>query len=575
MNKIILLLLITTVSLFAQIDEYKTDIYFGNGVWNSPEAARLSRDALENRIKMDIIKGDEKLEKKYGKVYLSYNWERGAMADVLETYYQLKEAGQVNNLDFFTVIYALTGGNLILSAKATGALMVSMPFYADVEQANVDEMLEKYYDTSFSKSHRVLLISHSQGNLFANRVYNSITPKEYQEYFANIQVATPAEKVNATNNSYITLFGDPVINPIPGSLPGNVTGDMGHEFISAYLEQEEPYNKLIADLNILLPILDKTISQWQTKEELNYGTKDYRIKVEHRFDPSVTVDTEVYPFDPAKKLYFVENPYNTYVKGGYGGTQILDFWEGQKENQFYKLEGTNPVEYIEEVIECKDPSLFEVIFHQNINTKDWRVTVKNNETNETVEGVYPFNLEGSLYQLESGEWVIASCDGKSIVDSWEGQKEHEVYKLIETNETIFTLKDFVFKKYAGTRPLLVYRYIVAPKSTYDSMIYWTWYSYDLGHVYSPRFDTHRGQISYLEGLTILQSRNNILGLVKSIYENGRYYHSMIIEELSEEVAWDRDGIYPHSSITTTTPLSRNEVIALFVRLGINNGIDPH
>ena len=166
----------------------------------------------------------------------------------------------------------------------------------------------------------------------------------------------------------------------------------------------------------------------------NYGTKEYRIKVEHMFDPSVTVDSEVFPFDPAKKLYFVEDPYNTYVKGGYGGTKILDFWEGQKNEQYYKLEGTDPIEYIE--FTCKDPSTFEILSHQNINTKEWRVTVKNKDTNETQEGVYPFNLEGSLYQLDSGEWVIASCGGKSIEESWDGQGDDEVYRLVGTREII-------------------------------------------------------------------------------------------------------------------------------------------
>lgn len=219
MKKLFMLLILLVTTVFANIDEYKTDIYFGNGVWNSPESAEDSRYHLQEKIKQEIIKDDEKLAKKYGKVYLSYNWEQGAMADLLETYYQLKEAGQVNELHFFAVVYAITRGNLKFSAQATARLMESLPLAKEPEQNNVDEMIQKYYETSFSKSHRVLLVSHSQGNLFANRVYDAIKPSEYKEYFANIQVATPAEEVLAINGNYITLFGDPIINPIPGSLP--------------------------------------------------------------------------------------------------------------------------------------------------------------------------------------------------------------------------------------------------------------------------------------------------------------------------------------------------------------------
>lgn len=112
-----------------------------------------------------------------------------------------------------------------------------------------------------------------------------------------------------------------------------------------------------------------------------------------------------------------------------------DTWDNQQANQCYKLEGTNPAEYIVKDT-CPDASLFEVVSHENVGTANWRVTVKNKETNTTTSGVYPFNLNGSLYQLESGEWVIASCGGTAIESSWSGQQSNEVYKLTGTGEMI-------------------------------------------------------------------------------------------------------------------------------------------
>ena len=432
MKKIILLFILLTTTLFAEIDEYKTDIYFGNGIWNTIKQARKNREKLEKKIiDKKIIKGDPKLQKRYGEVILAYNWGQGNMTDALETYYQLKKAGQVNDMQFFAVMDALTGGNQTLALSALAAKQLIEPFTKDWEQGNVDEMLEEYKRESFSKSHRVLLVSHSQGNLFANRIYNALNPKGYQGYFANLQVATPVKKINAPLSLYVNLIGDPIL-AIPGSLHGNVKViGIGHKFLGAYLNQKKPYEKIVKDLKILLPLLDISEgSQWKMKELFNYGTKKYRIKVEHMFDPSVTVNSDVFPFKEtidakasSKKLYFVENPYNTYVMAGFGGTQILNFWEGQKKEQHYKLEGTDPVEYIE--FTCKDPSTFEILSHQNINTKEWRVTVKNKDTNETQEGVYPFNLKGSLYELESGRWVLASCGGESIEEIWDGQQPIE------------------------------------------------------------------------------------------------------------------------------------------------------
>ena len=98
------------VSLFSyaeNIDECKTDIYFGNGVWNKQysndnckkdSAAECSVRYFNRLIEKEIIKKNPVLQAKYGNVKLAYNWGQGTMQDVLETYYQLKEAGQVNNL---------------------------------------------------------------------------------------------------------------------------------------------------------------------------------------------------------------------------------------------------------------------------------------------------------------------------------------------------------------------------------------------------------------------------------------------------------------------------------------------
>ncbi|MGK0255573.1 MAG: hypothetical protein ACI81I_000173 [Arcobacteraceae bacterium] len=54
---------------------------------------------LQKIIDKKIIQGDPKLKAKYGQIKLQYNWGQGNMLDVLETFYQLKEAGQQANID--------------------------------------------------------------------------------------------------------------------------------------------------------------------------------------------------------------------------------------------------------------------------------------------------------------------------------------------------------------------------------------------------------------------------------------------------------------------------------------------
>ena len=87
-----------------------------------------------------------------------------------------------------------------------------------------------------------------------------------------------------------------------------------------------------------------------------------------------------------------------------------------------------------------NPNIWTVVSHQNIGTVDWRVTVKNLATGEEKAGVYPFNLNGNVYELECqpGTWVMASCGGYKIESSWEGKKSDEIYRLKDTWEIIYS-----------------------------------------------------------------------------------------------------------------------------------------
>mgnify|MGYP005858522593 CR=1 FL=1 len=131
-------------TLYAEdINECKTDIYFGNGVWNSQDDTKKSIRRLQYIVDKEIIKDDPKLQAKYGQIKLQYNWGQGAMLDVLETYYQLREAGQVQDYQFYTVIALLTRGNPSLTLGAIASEELMEPFTRDWEQGNVDEMWQK------------------------------------------------------------------------------------------------------------------------------------------------------------------------------------------------------------------------------------------------------------------------------------------------------------------------------------------------------------------------------------------------------------------------------------------------
>ncbi len=302
-------------TLYAQnINECKTDIYFGNGVWNSQDDAEKSIIELQKIIDKVIIKNDPKLQAKYGQIKLQYNWSYGEMMDLLETFYQLKETEQIEEEYFFSFIdYLIKTADKDIKNEYIKAMREQIINLVTIlEENEVDSMLTKYYEESFKLSHKVLLISHSQGNLFANRIYDKINPTGYKDYFANMQIASPASEVNASKGDYVTLSTDltsfdPVINFIPGSMRPNASGNNGHKLVSAYLSQADPLNKITTKIKQLLANLDTEPSQWELDNELNKGTKDFKITLKHRFDTTITSmqDIEVYPFKPSAKLYHV------------------------------------------------------------------------------------------------------------------------------------------------------------------------------------------------------------------------------------------------------------------------------
>jgi len=327
------------------INECKTDIYFGNGVWNSPEDAEKSKNILQEVIKREIIKGNTMLRSKYGEVKLAYNWSADKNYDLVETFYQLKEAGQLSQWLFYQLLDALETRTLSDASGEDMRIMRDKLIEAigSVEQNNVNVMLKKYYEESFQYSHRVLLVSHSQGNLFANRVYDSINPSDYRNYFANVQVASPASRVHVKNGTYVTGWIDPIINPIPGSMKSNadLDGLGGHAFVAAYLDSSDTYTKIVNAIKVQLEVLDKVDSQWKITEKPNHcdNCKSFTVKVAHHFDKFVKLDDDVLPYRMDKfKLYQVDGHY---VLASCGGTKIKDLENDDESKICSRLVGTN------------------------------------------------------------------------------------------------------------------------------------------------------------------------------------------------------------------------------------------
>lgn len=119
-------------------------------------------------------------------------------------------------------------------------------------EADLQE-LENHLKPKLLADRKVILVSHSQGNWYANDVYTRLFESVVQDpdvaskaaYYGNLSVASPASFVKAPYHAIIKGKQDQVVGYVPGSLGythiynGDWSGydRLGHNFINIYLNK--------------------------------------------------------------------------------------------------------------------------------------------------------------------------------------------------------------------------------------------------------------------------------------------------------------------------------------------------
>ncbi|WP_375592241.1 hypothetical protein [Chitiniphilus eburneus] len=193
------------------------------------------------------------LQKELGhpvKTSLAYNQTHGFFADIAQTFYQLSQQNPDTAPE--KIAEALLYGNAPEGMDARVAEAAIRYYQAKAEQAalaqlTLDEEGEILRDIrrATAEADKVLLVPHSQGNLFANRMYTLLTDSgELRPQDLRIHgFASPADRVLG-NGSYLTSRHDVVISSLDilrKVLPHNIeiprtkADLLGHGFKEVYL----------------------------------------------------------------------------------------------------------------------------------------------------------------------------------------------------------------------------------------------------------------------------------------------------------------------------------------------------
>lgn len=220
----LIILIILSDSILAQ--EEKLAIFYLNGVQNEFDDAKDSLDKAMENIKEGINSSDKLKEKiKSNEVVpdIAYNQSEG-LFDFYETIAQkIQELiPSISQKDTYKILSTFIFKNVILNIgnKYDEELIKELREFSA-------EAIARYASTAQSKAltdvtdtirkgledKSTLVVSHSQGNLFANDVTKNLKNllPDRMKFYANFQVGSAAANLEADKGDYITASQDRII----------------------------------------------------------------------------------------------------------------------------------------------------------------------------------------------------------------------------------------------------------------------------------------------------------------------------------------------------------------------------
>jgi hypothetical protein len=237
----------------------RTAIYFVNGVTTTLDEARLNSGKLELEFLEKLPTMAPAVQAMCHLFFLNINPTSGAVTDFLE-------AGQ-QRLGFTSTTFwqGLEGLGLATSGVIAQVLQRQISNADQIDQATITRHATVYREQiAFPSCRRVLIVPHSQGNLYSNASFDSVfsqVPPPPLGTLKIVGIATPADRVGGkglhrTSSTDVLIGGIRLI--LPGTLPANTDWGIssmllspaysgGHSFIG-YLTAEPSRTQILSDM---------------------------------------------------------------------------------------------------------------------------------------------------------------------------------------------------------------------------------------------------------------------------------------------------------------------------------------
>ncbi len=190
MKKIVLLLIFISVSMFG----IETDVYFANGVLTKPNEAKENAKLLRKKLNRPDVPD----------VKVAYN----------HTYDLPKLPEKNGGYDFFESLRQKLSATELVDSFVS---YVTDGKYTTAHKLDLDKQITQY-QSSIESDKKVLVVAHSQGNLFTNEAYGAIKDMGYGDKFDAVSVASPMfSSIKSDTVTYSwdnDLVADLALNPL-------------------------------------------------------------------------------------------------------------------------------------------------------------------------------------------------------------------------------------------------------------------------------------------------------------------------------------------------------------------------
>lgn len=252
-------LLFAPIAAHAACPVQETAILYLNGVDTTGKSAEDSARRLGSEISK--VPGVQVECVIYDYVY---NTNEPLFADFLEAAIQKADEFRLSLSDFWRFYFRITRNPLLNPFPSLiPGFYHKVNYVSDLGRFVLGDQSEEHlakYREHLAAGRQVILVAHSQGNLYANEEWLNLSPGE-QDQVRVIAVATPADTV-ARNGPYTTLEEDGVAKFLfPFALPANAANEEScdddwtcHGFKESYLHGTQSRTRIVDQIVGLLPM---------------------------------------------------------------------------------------------------------------------------------------------------------------------------------------------------------------------------------------------------------------------------------------------------------------------------------